>query len=74
MMRYFNAKAGFTKEDDKLPKRLFEKMSDGPSKGVQLDEEKLNQAKELYYDFAGWNKNRKSYRSYTEEIISRLAY
>ncbi len=25
MMRYFNAKAGFTKEDDKLPKRLFEK-------------------------------------------------
>ncbi|WP_236911030.1 aldehyde ferredoxin oxidoreductase family protein [Clostridium sp. Cult1] len=70
MMRYFNAKAGFTKEDDKLPKRLFEKMSDGPSKGVQLDEEKLNQAKELYYDFAGWNRET---GNPTEAILRKLS-
>lgn len=56
MMRYFNAREGFTKEDDKLPKRLFEPMPDGPSKGVQLDEEKIEKAKELYYEFAGWDK------------------
>ncbi len=56
MMRQFNAKAGFTKEDDKLPKRLHEPMPDGASKGIQLDEEKLEKAKELYYQFAGWDK------------------
>ena len=56
MMRYFNAKAGFTKKDDYLPKRLFEPMPDGPSKGIQIDEKKFNEAKELYYEFAGWDK------------------
>lgn len=56
MMRYFNAKEGFSKEDDVLPERIFEKISDGPSKGIQLDKEKFNRAKELYYDFAGWSK------------------
>lgn len=56
MMRYFNAKAGFTKKDDYLPKRIFEPMPDGPSKGIQIDEKKFNEAKELYYEFAGWDK------------------
>ncbi len=45
-------------------------MSDGPSKGVQLDEEKLNQAKELYYDFAGWNRET---GNPTEAILRKLS-
>ncbi|HBW34187.1 aldehyde ferredoxin oxidoreductase family protein [Desulfosporosinus sp. BICA1-9] len=55
MMRYFNAKAGFTKEDDQLPKRLFEAFNDGPSKGVQLDKAAFEKAKERYYELAGWD-------------------
>jgi len=70
MMRYFNAKAGFTKKDDYLPKRLFEKMPDGPSKGIQLNEEKLNEAKELYYEFAGWDKET---GNPTESILRKLS-
>ncbi|MBZ2174158.1 aldehyde ferredoxin oxidoreductase family protein [Schnuerera sp. xch1] len=70
MMRYFNARAGFTKEDDKLPKRIFEKMPDGPSEGIQLNEEKFNEAKELYYIFAGWGKDT---GNPTESILKKLS-
>ncbi len=56
MMRYFNAREGFTKEDDTLPERLFEPFQDGPSKGVALDREKYEKSKELYYEIAGWDK------------------
>ena len=56
MMRYFNAREGFTKKEDTLPKRLFKPFTDGPSTGACVDEEKYNQAKEFYYDLAGWNK------------------
>lgn len=56
MMRYFNAKAGFTLEDDKLPARLFESFKDGPSKGVHLEKDAFEKAKEQYYGFAGWDK------------------
>lgn len=55
MMRYFNSKAGFTKEDDKLPARLFEAFKDGPSQGISLDKDTFEKAKEQYYKFAGWD-------------------
>ncbi len=55
MMRFFNAQAGFTKKDDKLPRRIFEPIPDGPAKGTQLDEKQFNEALDLYYAFAGWD-------------------
>jgi aldehyde:ferredoxin oxidoreductase len=55
MMRYFNAREGFTKEDDYLPERIFEPLPDGKSKGIGLDREKFLKGKELYYQFAGWD-------------------
>lgn len=55
MMRWFNAQNGFSKEQDKLPERLFEPLPDGPSKGVQLDRDKFYKGVELYYRFAGWD-------------------
>ena len=70
MMRYFNAREGFTKEDDKLPERIFEPFKDGPSKGVYLDKEAFNEAKELYYDFAGWDKET---GNPNEAILRRLS-
>lgn len=55
MMRHFNEKEGFTKKDDVLPDRIFEPFKDGPAKGVYLDKAEFEEAKELYYEFAGWN-------------------
>lgn len=55
MMRQFNAIAGFSKKDDKLPKRIFEPMPDGASKGITLDEGKFKEAINRYYEFAGWD-------------------
>lgn len=55
MMRYFNAREGFTKKEDVLPDRLFKPLIDGPSKGVHLDKEKFLEARDLYYSFAGWD-------------------
>lgn len=56
MMRYFNAREGFTKVQDTLPERIFQPFSDGPSKGRCLDKGAFGRAKELYYEFAGWDK------------------
>lgn len=54
MMRYFNAREGFTKADDTLPKRLFKPLPDGPSKGLHINKENFLKALEVYYQFAGW--------------------
>lgn len=53
MMRAFNAREGFTKRDDTLPKRFFEPLPEGPSKGVCLSEMRFEEARNLYYAFAG---------------------
>ena len=55
MMRYFNAREGFTKKEDLLPDRIFKPLLDGPTKGVHLDKEKFLEARDLYYSFAGWD-------------------
>lgn len=70
MMRHFNAREGFTKEDDTLPERLFEPFKDGPSKGVALDREKYEKSKELYYEIAGWDKKT---GNPTEGTLKRLS-
>lgn len=55
MMRHFNAREGFTREDDKLPKRMFEPLPDGPSKGKCVDKDQFEKAVNQYYEFAGWD-------------------
>lgn len=55
MMRYFNAREGFSRKQDVLPKRMFEPLSDGPSRGVCLDEKEFLNATNTYYQFAGWD-------------------
>jgi aldehyde:ferredoxin oxidoreductase len=55
MMRHFNAREGFTKEDDALPRRFFEPLPDGPSKGARIDRRNFDEARELYYSLAGWD-------------------
>lgn len=55
MMRYFNAREGFTKKDDYLPDRIFEPMTEGPAKGHVMNREEFERAKELYYKYVGWD-------------------
>lgn len=55
MMRYFNAREGFSRKDDQLPRRLFEPLPDGPSKGIAMNKEEVAAALDLYYKFAGWD-------------------
>jgi aldehyde:ferredoxin oxidoreductase len=55
MTRVFNAREGFTKEQDALPERVFTPMPDGPLKGVSIDKVEYEKAKEAYYKIAGWD-------------------
>lgn len=69
MMRYFNAREGFTREDDTIPDRIFEPFKDGPSKGKALVKEKYQKAKEYYYEIAGWDRKT---GNPTEETLRKL--
>ena len=70
MMRAFNAKEGFTKEDDLLPRKIFTPLKGGPTDGVVLDKESHEHAKNLYYDLAGWDKEK---GNPTESTLKRLS-
>lgn len=56
MMRAYNAKEGFTKVDDSLPVKIFTPLKGGPTDNIVLDKESHEKAKDLYYEFAGWDK------------------
>jgi aldehyde:ferredoxin oxidoreductase len=55
LLRAFNAREGFTREDDKLPKKMYQALKGGASDGVSLTEEELEAAKDIYYEMAGWD-------------------
>jgi len=57
MLRAFNAREGFTREDDTLPKKLYKPLKGGRSEGIALTPEELEQAKNWYYEMAGWDQN-----------------
>jgi aldehyde:ferredoxin oxidoreductase len=55
MLRAFNAREGITREQDTLPKRLFEPLEGGPSDGKAVDRQQFEAALEMYYVQAGWD-------------------
>jgi len=56
MMRAFNARQGFTRKDDTLPRKFFKPLQGvGPTAGVALKEEELERVKDVYYRLAGWD-------------------
>ncbi len=55
MMRLLNIRRGFTADNDKLPKKLFNAISDGPSEGRRVDKAGFESMKSHYYGFLGWN-------------------
>lgn len=70
MMKYFNAREGFTKEDDKLPERIFKPLKGGPTEGVVLDKEAHDKAKDLYYEMAGWDRETGNPKESTMKSLS----
>ncbi|HEY53969.1 MAG TPA: aldehyde ferredoxin oxidoreductase family protein [Caldilineae bacterium] len=55
LMRAFNAREGFGREEDKLPKKLSKALVGGRSDGLFVTEEEIEQAKDWYYAEAGWD-------------------
>jgi aldehyde:ferredoxin oxidoreductase len=55
LMRTFNSREGFTRKDDKLPKKFFKPLVGvGPSVGVALTQEEMDSALSEYYNLAGF--------------------
>jgi len=55
MLRAFNAREGITREQDTLPKRLFEPLVGGRSEGKSVDRDLFESALDTYYEMAGWD-------------------
>jgi aldehyde:ferredoxin oxidoreductase len=56
MLRAFNARLGFTRKDDALPKKFFKPLQGtGPTAGVSWTEAELERVKDVYYRLAGWD-------------------
>lgn len=69
MMRYFNAREGFTRKDDQVPERIFDVIPDGPNAGTKLNKEDFEIALEKYYELAGWDRET---GNPTKETLKRL--
>ena len=54
LMRMFNAREGFSSEDDDLPDRVFEPLRGGHTEGNRIDREEFKEAKRQYYEMMGW--------------------
>lgn len=52
LKRLISCNLGITREDDKLPKHLFEELKSGKTEGVKLD---LEGGLESYYKIRGWD-------------------
>ena len=55
LAKIFNLREGFTKEEDRLPKRMALSQTKGNLKGVVVDPQKLAEAQELYFQMLGWD-------------------
>jgi aldehyde:ferredoxin oxidoreductase len=57
LLRAFNAREGFTKREDELPRRLFEDplLDDGPTGGRTVVREDFLRCREEYYRMIGWD-------------------
>ncbi|MEN6299036.1 MAG: aldehyde ferredoxin oxidoreductase family protein [Anaerolineaceae bacterium] len=58
MLRVFNAREGFDRNDDKLPKKFFVPLvGTGPTAGVAMDKSEFEGALDTYYQLMGWTNN-----------------
>ncbi len=55
LMRSFNVREGVGAEQDTAPAKLGIPLCGGPTDGVLVSDDELNEAKALYYEMAGWD-------------------
>ena len=55
LARVFNAREGFTREDDTLPERLFGPLENGPLAGVSYPRDEFAAALTVLYSLKGWH-------------------
>jgi len=68
MARAFNLREGFSKEDDWLPERFFNPTTSGPMSETSVNPEKLEKARQVYYEMMGWDENGIPQRAKLEEL------
>lgn len=58
LMRIFNVREGFSRKDDTLPVKFFIPLSGtGPTAGLSVEKEELNNALDFYYEYHGWTQD-----------------
>jgi len=57
MTRIFNLREGFTSDDDRLPDRFFQPHTSGALAETSIDLKNFSEAKKIYYEMMGWDKN-----------------
>jgi len=55
MLRTFNAREGFGRDQDTIPKKLTRPLKGGASDGLFVTVEEVERAKDIYYGMAGWD-------------------
>ncbi len=68
MMRAFNVREGFSREDDVLPPKLAKPREGGPTDGVSVAPDDLEAAKDTYYAMCGWDAQGVPTRAKLEEL------
>jgi aldehyde:ferredoxin oxidoreductase len=53
LKRCFNVREGLTRKDDRLPRKMFEPLPDGPNKGQRIKD--LEGLLDEYYEALGWD-------------------
>lgn len=55
LLRVFNAREGFNRQQDTLPAKFFRPLQgSGPTAGTAIDPQEFEQALDLYYQLCGW--------------------
>jgi aldehyde:ferredoxin oxidoreductase len=58
LMRTFNAREGFTRKDDTLPKKFFKPLGGtGPTSGLAVGKQEFEDALNMYYEMHGWTED-----------------
>ena len=55
MLRAFNAREGFGRDQDTVPRKLTQPLKGGPSNGLVVTVDEVERAKDIYYGMAGWD-------------------
>jgi aldehyde:ferredoxin oxidoreductase len=68
LQRAFNAREGFTAEDDVLPEKISQPLEGGESDGVSVPVDQIERARALYYQMCGWSTEGVPTRAKLEEL------